>query len=110
MTALSHISEPAHLHSPMAATDRTGRHLELLTDTIAAVNSSLDLDVVVERIAAKVTSALEADACFVYLYDETDDVLALRATHDGRFGDPSHRPRMHLGEASPGRRRPRAVR
>ena len=86
----------------MAATDRTGRHLELLTDTIAAVNSSLDLDVVFERIAAKVTSALEADACFVYLYDETDDVLELRATHDGRFGDPSHRPRMHLGEGITG--------
>ncbi|HWH67647.1 MAG TPA: histidine kinase dimerization/phosphoacceptor domain -containing protein [Gaiellales bacterium] len=86
----------------MAATDRTARHLELLTDTIAAVNSSLDLDVVFERIAAKVTSALEADACFVYLYDETDDVLELRATHDGRFGDPSHRPRMHLGEGITG--------
>ncbi len=55
-----------------------------------------------ERIAAKVTSALEADACFVYLYDETDDVLELRATHDGRFGDPSHRPRMHLGEGIAG--------
>ena len=86
----------------MAATDRTARHLELLTDTIAAVNSSLDLDVVFERIAAKVTSALEADACFVYLYDETDDVLELRATHDGRFGDPSHRPRIHLGEGITG--------
>ncbi len=86
----------------MAATDRTARHLELLTDTIAAVNSSLDLDIVFERIAAKVTSVLEADACFVYLYDETDDVLELRATHDGRFGDPSHRPRMHLGEGITG--------
>ena len=73
----------------MAATDRTARHLELLTDTIAAVNSSLDLDVVFERIAAKVTSALEADACFVYLYDETDDVLELRAKTRSSIGSRS---------------------
>ena len=29
-------------------------------------------------------------------------MLELRATHDGRFGDPSHRPRMHLGEGITG--------
>jgi two-component system, sensor histidine kinase PdtaS len=86
----------------MAATDRTARHLELLIETIAAVNSSLDLDEVFERIAANVASALDTDACFVYLYDESADVLELRATHGTRFDDPAHRPRMHLGEGITG--------
>jgi two-component sensor histidine kinase/putative methionine-R-sulfoxide reductase with GAF domain len=86
----------------MAATDRTARHLELLTETIAAVNSSLDLDEVFERIATKVASALDTDACFVYLYDQAGDVLELRAAHGTRFDDPSHRPRMQLGEGITG--------
>ena len=49
--------------------DRSARHLRLLTETIAAVNSTLDLDEVFELIARKVAEALETDACFVYLYD-----------------------------------------
>jgi two-component system, sensor histidine kinase PdtaS len=87
---------------PMAATDRTARHLELLTDTIAAVNSSLDLAEVFERIAAKVATAMDTDACFVYIYDEANDLLELRATHGTRFDDPEHRPRMRLGEGITG--------
>jgi two-component sensor histidine kinase/putative methionine-R-sulfoxide reductase with GAF domain len=86
----------------MAATDRTARHLELLTDTIAAVNSSLDLAEVFERIAAKVATAMDTDACFVYIYDEANDLLELRATHGTRFDDPEHRPRMRLGEGITG--------
>jgi two-component sensor histidine kinase/putative methionine-R-sulfoxide reductase with GAF domain len=86
----------------MAATDRTARHLELLIDTIAAVNSSLDLDEVFEQIAARVAEALDTDACFVYIYDQAEDVLELRATHGTRFDDPAHRPRMHLGEGITG--------
>jgi two-component system, sensor histidine kinase PdtaS len=86
----------------MAATDRTARHLELLTETIAAVNSSLDLAEVFERIAAKVASAMDTDACFVYIYDEANDLLELRATHGTRFDDPAHRPRMQLGEGITG--------
>ena len=78
----------------MAATDRTARHLELLIDTIAAVNSSLDLAEVFELIASKVADALDTDACFVYIYDELADTLELRATHGTRFDDPAHRPRM----------------
>ena len=31
-------------------------------------------------VARKVAEALEADACFVYLYDERADELVLRAT------------------------------
>ena len=58
--------------------DRTARHLRLLTETIAAVNSSLDLQEVLELVASKVADALGTDACFVYLYDERSDELAPR--------------------------------
>ena len=61
--------------------DASARHLRLLTETIAAVNSSLDLQEVLELVARNVADALEADACFVYLYDERADELVLRATH-----------------------------
>src|SRR5215813_8108684 len=60
--------------------DTTARHLRLLTETIAAVNSSLDLQEVLELVASKVADALGTDACFVYLYDERSDELVLRAT------------------------------
>ena len=64
--------------------DETARHLRLLTETIAAVNSTLDLEEVLSLVASKVADALEADACFVYLYDERADELVLRATHGTR--------------------------
>src|SRR6478735_6681850 len=82
--------------------DRTSRHLQLMTDTIAAVNSSLDLDEVFQQIASKVAAALDTDACYVYLYDEARDRLELRATHGARFDDPANRPRMRLGEGITG--------
>ncbi len=82
--------------------DRTARHLQLMTDTIAAVNSSLDLDEVFQQIASKVAAALDTDACYVYLYDEARDRLELRATHGARFDDPANRPRMRLGEGITG--------
>lgn len=60
--------------------DRSARHLRLVTETIAAVNATLDLDELFELVAAKVADALEADACFVYLYDDQSDQLVLRAS------------------------------
>ncbi|HVG89478.1 MAG TPA: hypothetical protein VM823_10915, partial [Gaiellales bacterium] len=86
----------------MSTTDRTARHLQLLTDTVTAVTSSLDLAEVFEQIASKVATAMDTDACFVYLYDETRDVLELRATHGTRFDDPANRPRMRIGEGITG--------
>ena len=72
----------------MNRVDATARHLRLLTETIAAVNSSLDLQEVLELVASKVADALGTDACFVYLYDERADELVLRATHgSARRGD-----------------------
>jgi two-component system, sensor histidine kinase PdtaS len=82
--------------------DETARHLRLLTETIAAVNSTLDLEEVLSLVASKVGDALEADACFVYLYDEHADELVLRATHGTRVEEMTGRPRMRPGEGITG--------
>ena len=82
--------------------DETGRHLRLLTETIAAVNSSLDLEEVLSLVASKVADALGADACFVYLYDEQAGELVLRATHGTRVEEMTGRPRMRPGEGITG--------
>ena len=66
--------------------DRATRHVELLTDTVAAVSSSLDLAEVLERIASRVADAMATDACFLYLYDDATGMLELRATHGTRSG------------------------
>ena len=78
------------------------RHLKLLTDTIEAVNSTLDLQEVLSQVATNVAAALEADACFVYLYDEHADELVLRATHGSPIDELTRRPRMRPGEGITG--------
>src|SRR6202795_523538 len=78
------------------------RHLRLLTETIEAVNSTLDLQEVLSLVATKVADALHADACFVYLYDERADELILRATHGTPIDEMSRRPRMRPGEGITG--------
>jgi two-component sensor histidine kinase/putative methionine-R-sulfoxide reductase with GAF domain len=95
----------AHARTPTgdnAAMDATSRHLRLLTETIAAVNSSLDLQEVLELVASKVAGALDTDACFVYLYDERTDELVLRATHGTRVEELTRTPRMRRGEGITG--------
>jgi two-component system, sensor histidine kinase PdtaS len=82
--------------------DERARHLRLLTETIAAVNSSLDLEEVLSLIARRVADALEADACFVYLYDEPANELVLRATHGTHVEELTRRPRMRPGEGITG--------
>ncbi|HSI98534.1 MAG TPA: GAF domain-containing protein [Gaiellaceae bacterium] len=82
--------------------DTTARHLRLLTETIAAVNSSLDLQEVLELVASKVADALGTDACFVYLYDERADELVLRATYGSRVEEMTKTPRMRPGEGITG--------
>src|SRR5271154_2081674 len=82
--------------------DQRERHLRLLTDTIEAVNSSLDLEEVLSLVATKVTDALHADACFVYLFDDRSDELVLRATHGTRVEEMTQRPRMRSGEGITG--------
>ena len=78
------------------------RHLRLLTETTAAVNSTLDLEEVLHLVAEKVAAALEADACFVYLYDERGDELVLRATYGTSIEEMTRRPRMRPGEGITG--------
>ena len=78
------------------------RHLKLLTGTIEAVNSTLDLQEVLAQVATNVAAALEADACFVYLYDEHADELVLRATHGSPIDELTRRPRMRPGEGITG--------
>jgi two-component sensor histidine kinase/putative methionine-R-sulfoxide reductase with GAF domain len=82
--------------------DVSARHLRLLTETIAAVNSTLDLQEVLGLVASKVAEALEADACFVYLYDEHAGELVLRATHGTRVEEMTRTPRMKPGEGITG--------
>src|SRR5919197_1493089 len=82
--------------------DQTARHLRLLTETIAAVNSTLDLDEVFDLIARKVAEALDTDACFVYLYDETADELVLRASFGTRVEEMTRVPKMRPGEGITG--------
>ncbi len=82
--------------------NRSERHLRLVTETIAAVNSTLDLGELFELIAAKVAGALEADACFVYLYDERADELVLRASVGSHLEAMRATPKMRPGEGITG--------
>jgi two-component sensor histidine kinase/putative methionine-R-sulfoxide reductase with GAF domain len=82
--------------------NRSERHLRLVTETIAAVNSTLDLDELFELIAAKVAGALEADACFVYLYDEAGDELVLKASVGTRVDELTRPPKLRPGEGITG--------
>src|SRR4051794_24836050 len=82
--------------------DARERHLRLLTETIEAVNSTLDLQEVLALVATKVAEALQTDACFVYLYDERADELVLRATYGTPIDEMTRRPRMRRGEGITG--------
>jgi two-component sensor histidine kinase/putative methionine-R-sulfoxide reductase with GAF domain len=82
--------------------DERERHLRLLTETIAAVNSTLDLEEVLGLVAQKVADALGADACFVYLYDDRANELVLRATHGTAVEEMTRRPKMRPGEGITG--------
>jgi two-component system, sensor histidine kinase PdtaS len=87
---------------PFETEEQASRHLRLLTETIEVVNSSLDLQEVLELVARKVPEAIEADACFVYLYDDRTDELVLRATHGSAVDEFTRRPRMRTGEGITG--------
>src|SRR6201997_3805231 len=93
--------------------DAPERHLRLLTETSAAVNSTLDLEEVLHLVADKVAAALEAAACFVSLYDEAAGELVLRATRGTSLDEMTRRPRLRVGEGITGTaaadRRPVAI-
>ena len=93
------MSKGASLRLPV---DVRARHLRLLTETIAAVNSTLDLEEVLRLVARKVADSLGTEACFVYLYDERTNELVLRATHGTSVEEMTKRPRMRPGEGITG--------
>src|SRR5947199_3181999 len=95
-------SRPEGFGSYDACVNASERHLRLLTETTAAVNSTLDLEEVLHLVAEKVADALQADACFVYLYDSRADELVLRATHGTSVDELGRRPRMRPGEGITG--------
>jgi len=66
------------------------------------VNSTLDLEEVLELVASKVADALRTEACFVYLYDERTNELILRATHGTSVEEMTKRPRLRPGEGITG--------
>src|SRR3954469_21499729 len=82
--------------------DAPARHLRLLTETIEAVNSTLDLEEVLGLVARKVAEALDADAWCVYLYDERAGELVLRATHGTSVEEMTRRPKLRPGEGITG--------
>ncbi len=82
--------------------DRSARHLRLVIETSAAVNSTLDLGELFDLVAAKVAEAFDADACFVYLYDEAADELVLRASCGTRVDELTRVPKMQVGEGITG--------
>src|SRR5439155_947054 len=77
------------------------------------VNSTLDLEEVLHLVANAVAAALDADACFVYLYDDAAGELVLRATHGTPLDAMTRRPRLRPGEGITGtaaaERRPVAI-
>ena len=66
------------------------------------MNSTLDLEEVLELVASKVADALRTEACFVYLYDERTNELILRATHGTSVEEMTKRPRLRPGEGITG--------
>src|SRR5262245_22757046 len=94
--------DPRGGRARLPAVSEAARHLALLTRTTEVVNSSLDLQEVMEAIAHEVAAALETDSAYVYLYDERSDELVLRATHGTSVGTESRTPRMRRGEGITG--------
>src|SRR5262249_50733431 len=82
--------------------DTATRHLRLLSDVVAAVTATLDLDEVLQRVAESVAGALDADACFVYVLDELRDELVLGASVGVAAERGSPAPHMRVGEGITG--------
>ncbi len=91
------MTEPA-----LDAAERAARHLGLLSETIGAVTSSLDLAEVTDAVAVAVARAFGTDACFVYAYDEPSHDLVLQAVHGTHVEATAGPPRMQVGEGLTG--------
>ena len=56
-------------------------YFRLFKDICTAINSSLNLSEVLNRITENVVSALNVKACTVFLWDKEKNILEVRATH-----------------------------
>ena len=60
--------------------DLAGQELNILHQISSTVSSTLDLDEVLQKIIGLVIQVTRGDSCFLYLLDETEDFLVLRAS------------------------------
>lgn len=87
-------------HLKRSLSEKT-RELELLRQISESISCNLDLDDVLKQIIDVVVQVTKADACLLYLYDERNKELILRATknpHPKLIG----RVRLELGEGITG--------
>ncbi len=95
-----------------AALEEKTQELELLQRITESISSNLDLGIVLKEIVALVVEKSNADACLIYLINESKDVLVLQASkipHPKLIGQI----RVELGEGITGwvakERRPVAI-
>jgi signal transduction protein with GAF and PtsI domain len=60
--------------------DLAGQELRILHQISTTISSTLDLDEVVQQIIGLVIDVTRGDSCFLYLLDETEEFLVLRAS------------------------------
>jgi GAF domain-containing protein len=77
--------------------DVKGRSESFLARIVSTVSSSLELDDVLESVVRLLTEASAVHACFVYLVDDAEDALILRAASDP-FGHLTGKIRLDRGE------------
>src|SRR3954447_16737466 len=77
--------------------DVKGRSKSFLARIVSTVSSSLELDDVLESVVRLLTEASAVHACFVYLVDDAEDALILRAASDP-FGHLTGEIRLDRGE------------
>jgi signal transduction histidine kinase len=65
---------------------QNAEELAALTDVTQAINASLDLDRTLSSISTYAARLTTSDAALIFLYDETDDVLAVRASYNAPAG------------------------
>ena len=60
--------------------DLAGQELKILHQISSTISSTLDLDEVLQKIIGLVIQVTRGDSCFLYLLDETEEFLILRAS------------------------------
>jgi GAF domain-containing protein len=79
--AIGSVSTFRALRERTAELTRSVAELQALEEVLRAVNSSLDLDTVLETIISRAVTLSQADEGTIYEYDDNDEVFVLKATH-----------------------------